>query len=155
MGSSDDTSVGEMPDRQSVSNTIQYVEKQIERGVRMGVDLDEEIDTLAGARLMLDMSMVEEALQLADRAREAVGKKTFDFQRLMRAIQIITKKIEAAENDGQDVEEASQLLEKAKDAIQEADYKRGLRIVGETMEFMMHGKRPEPEQKIQLADWQK
>ena len=122
---------------ENLADAIREVESQVEQGINAGVDLYEVVEMIAGARMMLDSDLLDDAERLVDKARSIAGMKIMQYDRVKYFIQQGKRQIETLARLGELTEEAEKVVEKAEHEMQRGNYQIAM---GYAMQCIEHTK---------------
>ncbi len=109
-----------------VWNMIDYVESQIEHGMRIGADLQEVANMLAGARMMLEGGLTQEAANMVEVAQNLADHTLQHHKLLITTIRKGKRMISDIMDNGGVVDDHIILMQKAEEALARADLKTGV-----------------------------
>ncbi len=113
-------------EEQHVRNMIDYVEGQVEHGMRIGADLQEVANMLAGAKMMLDGGLIQEAANMSELALELANYTLQHHKLLVTTIKKGRQMVDEIVNNGGEVSEYIELLLKAEEALERSELKEGV-----------------------------
>lgn len=138
---------------EQIHQRIDYIEKEIARGKRLGVALGNAEELLQGVRLMLGAGSREDALSLLNECCEFASERIIQHETLVAAIRRSRMRIKEADARGLDTSEASTILGMAEGALGSADYKAGIEYAQRSAEAAAKGRRKG--EAVEAASWQK
>ncbi|MCK5038951.1 MAG: hypothetical protein KAS16_07600 [Thermoplasmata archaeon] len=109
-----------------VWNMIDYVEGQVEHGMRIGADLQEVANMLAGAKMMMEGGLTQEAANMVEVAQELASYTLRHHKLLITTIRRGKKMMDEIVNNGGVVDDHIILMQKAEEALERADLKAGV-----------------------------
>lgn len=120
-------------EEQHVWNMIDYVERQVEHGMKIGTDLQEVANMLAGAKMMLEAGLVEEAANMTDQALEVANATLQHYKILVTTIKNGRRMIDQIADGGGVVDESIQLMILAEEALERSELKEGMNYAVQCM----------------------
>ena len=118
---------------QHVQNMIDYVESQVEHGMKIGTDLQEVANMLAGAKMMLEAGLMEEAANMTGQALEVANATLQHYKILVTTIKKGRKMIDQIANSGGVVDDSIQLMILAEEALERSELKEGMNYAVQCM----------------------
>ena len=147
-------------EEQHVWNMIDYVESQVEHGMKIGTDLQEVTNMLAGAKMMLEAGLVEEAASMTDQALEVANATLQHYKILVTTIKKGRQMIDLLADSGGIVDDSIKLMMMAEEALERSELKEGMNYAVQCMNCL--GKPsptaeklevPKPEGKDHISDF--
>ena len=109
-----------------VWNMIDYVEAQVEHGMRIGADLQEVTNMLAGAKMMLEGGLTQEAANMVEVAQDLASYTLQHHKLLITSIRKGKRMMTEIVDNGGVVDDHILLMQKAEEALAQADLKTGV-----------------------------
>ena len=113
-------------EEQHVWNMIDYVEGQVEHGMHINADLQEVSNMLAGAKMMMEGGLIQEAANMVEVAQELANYTLQHHKLLITSIRKGKKIMDEIVDNGGVVDDHILLMQKAEDALAESDLKTGV-----------------------------
>ncbi len=109
-----------------VWNMIDYVEGQIDHGMRIGADLQEVANMIAGAKMMLEGGLIQEAANMVEVAQDLANYTLQHHKLLITSIRKGKRMMTEILDNGGVVDDHIQLMQKAEEALAQSDLKAGV-----------------------------
>ena len=109
-----------------VWNMIDYVESQVEHGIRIGADLQEVANMLAGAKMMLEAELTQEAANMVEVAQNLADHTLQHHKLLITSIRKGKRMMTEIMDSGGIVDDHILLMQKAEEALAQSDLKTGV-----------------------------
>ena len=113
-------------EEQHVWNMIDYVEGQVEHGMYINADLQEVSNMLAGAKMMMEGGLIQEAANMVEVAQELANYTLQHHKLLITSIRKGKRMMDEIVDNGGVVDDHIILMQKAEEALAQADLKIGV-----------------------------
>lgn len=141
--------------RERALERVGIAQAQIDRGREKGAEMKQAEDLLVGARLMLESGSFEDALHFAEESRKLAFDMGLTFETLVTTIKRSERAIREAAEVGGDTTVAASLLDDARKAMEENEYKRGVTYAIRSCDAADKEKRKYESWKVDVDGWLK
>jgi len=122
---------------------------------RLGVKVDLADDLLGMAKKAAMQADFSVALDLASKSGEEAEAQTIQFEALQNRVRVARRAMEAAREDGADLNDSEELLEMANEASIAGDYKSALRYALKAAQRAERGRGQYQAWKVEISDFLK
>ena len=141
--------------KERIEDLVASAKRRIDEGWDRGAEMKGASDLLTGARLMLEAGCHDDAEQLAGAANDLAMETVTQFDALVIGIMRSRRCIEEANEAGSDTSEAERVLEMAKRALAENNYREGMALAMKSRDMATREMRKYESWRVEVGSWMK